>query len=112
MRRERIDSCWFFAFYSRRKKIPRFVKLIKQHLQWASGTKSGVISNTEMYERIAPQNKDMPYVYDAVLYWEGCKGESLYVSAARQKVVSERYGHDEAPSSTTRSIEGVHGSSS
>lgn len=81
-------------------------------LEWADGKTSGILSNIEMYNRIGPENMAMPYVYDSVTYWEGCKEESLYVSAVRQGILPKIWGKDEAPDITKQSIDGVTGVSS
>ena len=50
----------------------------------------------------------MPYVYDAVLYWESCTGESLYVSAVKQGRISRVYDDGDAPDDTKHSIKGAN----
>ena len=62
-------------------------------MRWADGKLSGVLTNGEFYDMVGPLNKNMPYVYDAVLYWKGCTGESLYVAAAKKGIVRAHDGN-------------------
>ena len=39
---------------------------------------STLYTNLEMYEMIYPGYEKLPYVYDSLLYWEGCSSKTIY----------------------------------
>ena len=43
--------------------------------------RTGLFTNAEFWDYVAPTNKEMPYVYDSLSYWPGCTDSSLLVEA-------------------------------
>ena len=45
-------------------------------MEWVDGVASKLFTNAEFYEKLSPFNKNLPYVYDSVTYWDGCSGDA------------------------------------